>query len=192
MELPIEVPFTQLSKDRMCTIIKLLLLERKVIFVCSMVNELTPVCELFGNLLFPLRWIHLFLPLVSRPVGKALNEYDEPFLIGLPRFVYLRDEIQNNIISNNSYIVFIDRNEIFNNGSKVLQATIPGLPDVLEQAMSDSIQSLAKILTMQEGSVSRDVTLQAFRAMFAVISKLIFLGNNICIYVESVTFLLFL
>lgn len=127
-ELPIEVPFTQLSKDRMCTILKLLLLEKRVVFVCQFIPELTPVCELFSSLLFPLQWKHLFIPLVSKTVADALKDYQHPFLAGLPRFVYVRPEIHKNM-PKDSYIVFLDRNEISDTNQNPIRVdTVPELP----------------------------------------------------------------
>lgn len=207
MELPIETPFTQLSKDRICMIIKLLLLERRIVFVCTLVHELTPVCELFASLLFPLRWRHLFIPLVCRPMAEALNtnqhhyrdrddtdtepdpdlenaeeatHYPHPFLIGLPRFVYVRPEISSKM-PDNTFIVFLDRNEITDAKTQSISASssvIPNLPSPLEENLRDSIHALARVLTMPDGTVSRDVILQAFRTMFAVITKLLFITNN--------------
>merc|ERR1719242_1065148 len=91
-------------------IIKLLLLEHRIVFVCTYTHELTPVCELFASLLFPLRWRHLFIPLLSRHMAEALknmNDYKEPFLVGLPRFVYVRPEISSNMPPQ-TCIVFLD------------------------------------------------------------------------------------
>eukprot|EP01084_Bolivina_argentea_P051076 93950_1 len=63
----------KLSVDIMCAVLKLLLLEKAVIFVDNLVNESTfqkdkhyfngntCICELFISLLFPLRWRHLFI-----------------------------------------------------------------------------------------------------------------------------------
>eukprot|EP01083_Nonionella_stella_P275576 935972_1 len=182
MELPIETPFTQLSKDRICMIIKLLLLEHRIVFVCTLVHELTPVCELFASLLFPLRWRHLFIPLVCRPMAEALKkmaDYEYPFLVGLPRFVYVRPEISS-AMPNNTYIVFLDRNEITDEKKQPIPSScIPTLPSPLEENLKDSIHALARVLTMPDGTVSRDVILQAFRTMFAVITKLLFIAANI-------------
>eukprot|EP01084_Bolivina_argentea_P204371 349016_1 len=70
--MPMETAFTQLSKDRICFILKLLLLEQRIIFICGDMHQLTPVCELFVSLLFPLRWRHLYMPLLSHTMFQAL------------------------------------------------------------------------------------------------------------------------
>ena len=179
MELPIETPFTQLSPDRIVMIIKLLLLEHRIVFVCGMVHELTPVCELFSSLLFPLRWRHLFIPLLCHPTAlKKIKEYKQPFLVGLPRFTYARPAVSSHMPPE-SCIVFLDRNEITDEHKEPLpEDFVPSLPRPLEENLRDSVHALSRVLTMQEGTVSRDVILQAFRTMFAVITKLLYISAN--------------
>ncbi|ETO33627.1 hypothetical protein RFI_03476 [Reticulomyxa filosa] len=66
MELPSEILYTQLSKDRICMAVKLLLLESRVMIVCADLHNLTPICELLTSLIFPLRWRHLYIPQLCR------------------------------------------------------------------------------------------------------------------------------
>eukprot|EP01084_Bolivina_argentea_P313373 542683_1 len=254
LELPMETAFTQLSKDRICFILKLLLLEKRVIFICGDMHQLTPVCELFVSLLFPLRWRHLYMPLLSHTMFQALmtrskvKQYDRnghpipshdhpmryryredaPFIVGLPRFVYLNPEIQNNMPTN-SFLVFLDRNEITDYKKKAIHPNemksgkiVPNLPNPLENTLRDAIHTLARILTMQVDGIqqqnqqntpgnahhssshrhnnkshsrgnnassstigghnsmfiSREYTLQAFRTMLAVMTKLLYLSAH--------------
>ena len=131
MELPIEIPFTQLSKDRIAMIYKLLLLENRVIFISNQHSVLTPVCELFVSLLFPLRWQHLFLPIVNKTQCLGLRDYKQPFLIGLPRFVYSMQKIQDAISKMDTYLVFLDRNEICDSKQQPIPSSIvPQFPSV--------------------------------------------------------------
>lgn len=108
------IPFTQLSKDRIIIIFKLLLLERRLMFISSNEYDLYQICEIFVNLLFPLRWRYLYLPLLDFQLTKALiSSYAShlPFLVGMPNFLFIRPEIRTKI-PNNTYIINLDRNEI--------------------------------------------------------------------------------
>ncbi len=123
MELPIEIPFTQLSKDRICMIIKLLLLEHRIVYVCRAMAE----------------------------ARKKMADYK----FGLARFVYARPEMLINM-SNNTYIVFLDRNEITDeNKQSILSNQIPNLPSPLEENLRDSIHALARVLTMPDGTLNK-------------------------------------
>ncbi len=178
MELDNAIAFTQLSKDRICMLLKLLLLEQRVMVVCAQVHELTPVCELFSSLLFPLRWKHLYIPIVCRSMALALKDCDGPFLLGMPRFVFMRPEIKE-CIPDDTVLVFLDRNEICDRNKKPIPPeSLASLPQSLEEELKDCVHLLAWILTMPDGSVSRDETLQAFRTMFAIMAKIVAYGHN--------------
>ena len=102
----------------------------------------------------------------------GLKNFHGPFLIGLPRFIYVRPEFQKNI-PENCIIVFADRNEIVDSSKKNGTVECPDLPGKLEDHLKHVIHGLAKLLTLPEHHLSRQEKLQGFRIVFNVISKLL-------------------
>lgn len=127
-ELPVENVFTSLARGRICTVVKLLLLEKRVIIVGSLIDDITSACELLSSLIFPLRWNHLYIPNISMPnIASQLNNYKYPFLVGMPRFIYRKPQIQENI-PKDSYIVSLDENKVCDsNGKPVTLSVLPPL-----------------------------------------------------------------
>ncbi len=72
-DVPIETAFTQISKSRICMIMKLLL-EHHTVFACALSHEL------FASLLFPLRWRHSFIPLMCIPMAETLEKTEDIFV----------------------------------------------------------------------------------------------------------------
>ena len=80
---------TRLSISALLLVIRLLLLEQKVLFVSSSVAFLTTACEAFSSiLLFPLAWVHCYNPLLPSMDYLATPP---PFLFGCLRDIFLKD-----------------------------------------------------------------------------------------------------
>ncbi len=72
-------------------------------------------------------------------MALALKEYDGPFLLGMPRFVFMRPEIKESI-PDDTVLVFLDRNEICDRNKKPIPPeSLPTLPQSLEEELKDCV-----------------------------------------------------
>eukprot|EP01084_Bolivina_argentea_P094706 170277_1 len=103
------------------------------------------------------------MPLLTRNMFKNLiKKYTNidnniPFIIGLPYFVY--DIVQSNI-PNDSFLIFIDKNEIRNYKNQIINSNdmidnkfIPNIPNILNKQLNNTIYTLAKVLIIQSDEV---------------------------------------
>jgi hypothetical protein len=82
--------------------------ERKILFVSDQLSLLTVFAEILCSLLFPMKWSHLYIPLLPRSLGAMLDA-PMPFLCGISRenFQYAVGDIGDDVI-----VVDLDRNVI--------------------------------------------------------------------------------
>lgn len=82
--LPYNLLFECLDVDHILKVWTALLLERKVLLISSQNSILTVCAEILCSLLFPLRWSHLYVPLLPRMLCPMLDA-PMPFLCGIVR-----------------------------------------------------------------------------------------------------------
>ena len=74
--------FKYLSIDNIVLIFRLLLAEKKVLFIHDDYTELTNITNSFISLLYPFQWIHTYIPIMSAQMLKYLETF-LPFLSGI-------------------------------------------------------------------------------------------------------------
>ncbi|ETO33626.1 hypothetical protein RFI_03475 [Reticulomyxa filosa] len=105
-----------------------------------------------------------------------LKEYDHPFCVGIPMFLYARSEVQE-IVPEDTVLIFSDRNEVCNvNKQPIPLSQLPQLPDTLEAGLKDAVRALSMVLT---NDARREEILQAYRTVFSVIHKIIYYAYNL-------------
>jgi len=105
LELPVSTLFQRLTVDNIVLLLKLLLLGSRIILVSSQEtelsqvaeSELTAVAETLISFIYPLKWNHLYIPLISKKVGEKLIDYSAPFLVGIPAYLRNRDEFSRHL-----------------------------------------------------------------------------------------------
>ena len=132
--------FKYLSVDNIILIFRLLLSEKKVLFIHDDYTELTNITSSFISLLYPFQWVHTYIPIMSDQMLKYLETF-LPFLNGihislmnLVEKVFTEGEIED---SEDVFLIYIKNDEInlsssFNMSknklAKYIQSTIPNLP----------------------------------------------------------------
>lgn len=86
--LPYHILFECLDVDHVLTVWTALLLERKILLISSQSSVLTVCAEILCSILFPLRWSHLYVPLLPRMLCPILDA-PVPYLCGIVRDNYL-------------------------------------------------------------------------------------------------------
>jgi len=118
LELPVSALFQRLSVPNIVLVLKLLLLGHQIILLASQEtglstvaeSELTAVAETLISFIFPLKWNHLYIPILSKVVASKLTEYSGPFLVGLPAYLLKRPELGR--LPKRAVVVDLERNEI--------------------------------------------------------------------------------
>ena len=106
--LPFHVLFECLDLEHIMRVWSALITERKVLLVSSQYSVLTVVCEILCSLLFPMRWSHLYIPLVPRMLCPMLGA-PVPYLCGVVRENWLHAE-EN--LAEDTVVVDLDKNRV--------------------------------------------------------------------------------
>ena len=108
VSLPFQVLFECLDVSNVMFTWYALACERKVLLVSRQVSLLTVCCEILCSLLFPMKWSHLYIPVLPRSLCPMLDA-PMPYLCGISRanFPYAVQEISDETI-----VVDLDRNII--------------------------------------------------------------------------------
>ena len=73
---------------------RLLLFEQKILLISDDYDKLTKVSLNLISLLYPLNWIHIFIPIITEKMLKYLQSF-LPFLNGMHKSLYKKENVQN-------------------------------------------------------------------------------------------------
>ena len=143
----LQLLLTRLSVSALLLVIRLLLLEQKVLFVSSSVAFLTTACEALSSiLLFPLAWVHCYNPLLPSMDYLATPP---PFLFGCLRDIFLKDSFADSHDLLSSEILAADRDfSIFDLDTGDVHpadqeiSELPDLPDAAQSRLRFSLTEL--------------------------------------------------
>jgi pentatricopeptide repeat protein len=105
---PYQILFDCLDTEHILQVWSALVMERKVLLLSSQYSILTICSEIFSSLLFPLRWNHLYVPLLPRMLCPMLDA-PVPFFCGIVRedWLYAQQFVSEDII-----VVDLDHNKV--------------------------------------------------------------------------------
>ena len=99
------------SVDHIITIYKLILNEKKILFIDKYYERLAKVTDGFISLLYPLQWIHTYIPIMSDQMLKYLETF-LPFLNGINESLMpLVTDIFNESETENEELFLVNINE---------------------------------------------------------------------------------
>ena len=124
--------FKLLSIGNIITLWEALLLEKKIILLCSSKNCLLQISHALINLIFPFNWIHVFVPILPEKL-KMFIESPVPFLIGIPFNINI-DKLQECIIFN------INKNKFENYDEK-----LPELPNKINKILFNKLSKFKNL-----------------------------------------------
>jgi len=119
--LPFQIVFECLDLDNVLKVWSAMVMERKILLISSQYSILTVCAEILCSLLFPLRWSHLYVPLLPRMLCPMLDA-PVPYVCGIVRENWPYAQAH---VSGDTIVVDLDRNNV-----KVghLVAPMPPLP----------------------------------------------------------------
>ena len=149
------------SIDNIITIFRLLILEKKILFIDNDYARLANVTDGFISLLYPFQWIHTYIPIMSDQMLKYLETF-LPFLNGinqslmnLVKQVFTDGENED---TDEVFLIYISEDKIKLSSSlkgkninvdKYIKNNIPALPSAYEKDLKSKLKKLkSEIETM--------------------------------------------
>eukprot|EP00762_Andalucia_godoyi_P002307 ANDGO_07626.mRNA.1 DENN domain and WD repeat-containing protein SCD1 len=129
-EIPITQVFECLSIQNVIKVVTAVLLERKMVFVCSQYSVLTNVAESFCALIFPFRWQHVYIPVLPSCYAEFLSA-PVPFIMGLHSSARAQLQLSPDII-----VVDLDNNTV----AIPKDALLPKLPEKQLEKLVSKLQ----------------------------------------------------
>ena len=138
--------------DNILIIFRLMLFEKKILFVDKSYDTISKVTDCFISLLYPFQWVNTYIPIMSEQMIKYLQAF-LPFINGtnisiLPKvrdtLLEIEDTIQNDeffIISIHSKKIYLSSNLINKKGDflKYLDKNTPKLPINIEKELKKEL-----------------------------------------------------
>ena len=142
------------SIDKLIIIFRLVLFEKKILFIDDDYTRLSFVTDSFISLLYPFQWVHTYIPIMSNQMLKYLETF-LPFLNGINSSlmnsvtkVFINNENED---SEEVFIVYITKDK-FRLGSsltsntkkkyKYLQEHVPALPSSMEKELKNKLKKI--------------------------------------------------
>ena len=142
------------SIDKLVIIFRLILFEKKILFIDDDYTRLSFVTDSFIKLLYPFQWVHTYIPIMSDQMLKYLETF-LPFLNGinsslmnLVTQVFMNNENED---SEEVFIIYITKDK-FRLGSsltsnnkkkyKYLQDNVPALPTTMEKELKYKLKKI--------------------------------------------------
>ena len=141
------------SVEHIITIYKLILNEKKILFIDKYYERLAKVTDGFISLLYPLQWIHTYIPIMSDQMLKYLETF-LPFLNGvhdslmpLVKDIFSESDLDNEEV----FLIYINGDKIklgsSLNGKKMkadkyIQENIPPFPSDLEKKLKNKLKKM--------------------------------------------------
>ena len=188
------------SVEHIITIYKLILNEKKILFVDKYYDRLSKVTDGFISILYPLQWVHTYIPIMSDQMLKYLETF-LPFLNGIHDSLMplVKDILyENDLDSEEIFLIYINGDKIklgsSLNGKKVkvdkyIQENIPPFPSDLEKKLKNKLKKmknefsggLKKEITMDSETAElkmRDAFIDFFLEMFHDYEKYLYLLDD--------------
>eukprot|EP00494_Astrolonche_serrata_P030278 UN30545 len=165
VELPRAVLFQRLGVDRIALLLKCILFQKRIVLVSTNETELMAAGETLRTLIFPLKWKHLYIPLMNRNVGSKLHTHNGPFLVGVPRFMLRRPEFSK--FPKHSIVVFLDKNEIrLANTQKSVNDMVPLWPTEFKRKLTKVMGDAASVFTDSDQNTSKQKVYDTLKEIF--------------------------
>ena len=186
------------SIDHIVTIFKLILLEKKILFIDKYYERLAKITDCFITLLYPFQWIHTYIPIMSQQMIKYVEAF-LPYINGihdslLPLVTNIFNE--NDDQSEEVFLVYINEDRVRlsstlrgenKNKKKYFQDNIPSIPSELEKKLKNKLKKMKSdycIGQKRESIVNsaeiemRDIFIDFFIDMFQGYEKYLFLLDD--------------
>lgn len=140
--IPYRVLFDCLDVENILLLWCCLTMEQKVLLVSSQYSNLTVCSEILCSLLYPMKWSHLYVPLLPRFLAPMLDA-PVPYLCGVTRDNWFHVQ---QFVSDETIVVDLDRNNIM---FGVKTPSLPALPGKKWTKLRKNLEDIAGHLFWQ-------------------------------------------
>lgn len=162
--------------DNLIVIIRLILFEKKILFIDDDYTRLSLVADNFISLIYPFEWIHTYIPIMSYQMLKYLETF-LPFLNGVNsslissiKEIFEENESED---SEEVFLIYIMQNKIELGNSlisndkkklKYLQDHVPGLPVQIEKELKSKLKIIKEQIDsyLKESKKLKNIELTEF------------------------------
>ena len=142
-----------LKVKNIVSLFRLLLFEQKILLISNDYDKLTQISLNLISLLYPLSWVHIYIPIITENMLKYLESF-LPFFNGMHKTLYQKQKVKNLLHESHKdlFIFDIDKNkfEISCNlfakkrikPIKFLNKQIPPLPKYIEEIIEPQLNVL--------------------------------------------------
>ena len=144
------------SIENVMTILRLLLFEKKILFIDDDYTRLSEISDAFITLLYPFKWVHTYIPIMSDQMLKYLETF-LPFLNGihsslmpLVTSLFNNSEVEDD---DDVFLIDIKQGKIDLSSSlrkkkkkvpkKYIQSTVPALPINIEKKLRTRLTEIS-------------------------------------------------
>jgi hypothetical protein len=144
------------SIENVMTILRLLLFEKKILFIDDDYTRLSEISDAFITLLYPFKWVHTYIPIMSDQMLKYLETF-LPFLNGihsslmpLVSSLFNNSEVED---GDDVFLIYIKEGIIDLSSSlrkkkkkvakKYIQSTVPALPVNIEKKLRTRLTEIS-------------------------------------------------
>ena len=142
------------SIDRIIIIFRLMLFEKKILFIDEDYTRLSLITDSFISLLYPFQWVHTYIPIMSDQMLKYLETF-LPFINGinsslmnLVSEVFINNENED---SEEVFLVYINKDKLRLGSTltskhrkkyKYIQENVPTLPSSMEKELRNKLKKM--------------------------------------------------
>ena len=199
----------KLNNNNILLLIRLLLMEQKILFISYDYNNLIKVSMNLMSLLYPFSWVNIYIPIITRTFLKYLESF-LPYFCGMHKSLYEKDEVKNTLVKTQKelFIFDIDKNEFDisrninakkkRDAIKYINEHVPNFPKKIEDLIlsqlgilnsyyKKSMDSKDKNLNKRDNIISsciklKEIFIQAFIELFFEYKKYLSIIGDIPIF----------
>ena len=153
--------------DNIITIFRLMIFEKKILFLDKNYDTISKVTDCFVSLLYPFQWVNPFIPIMSDQMVKYLQAF-LPFINGInrdliPLVAETLKEVESTIKDDEFFIISIDKKTIHLSSNiieakssnkinylKYLNKETPKLPTEIEKELRDELTKIKEDIDANE------------------------------------------
>ena len=183
------------SIDHLLIIYKLILSEKRILFIDKYYHRLAEVTDSFITLLYPLQWNHTYIPIMSDQMIKYVETF-LPYINGihdsllpLVKNIFKANEEEEN---EEIFLVYINDDKIKlssylcgkkSSKSKYIQENIPPFPSELEKKLKNKLKKIKNKIDSEKSKETlelemRDAFIEFFIDMLGDYDKYLYLLNE--------------
>lgn len=164
------------SIDNIIKIYRLILFEKKLLFIDKDYNRLHSIIESFTYLLYPLEWVNLNIPIMSHQMTRYLQTF-LPFINGISEDLYDKNALNVlNVCEERVYEIHIIKDKIKCRRKEItILDNVPEIPNLIYKKLDNELHQLKELYN----NLNLNDKNQYFKPINNIFSNIFFEANAI-------------